>query len=79
MLSSQEKQIEGYSNTGEPIGVPNVKIHELLWFPWATCYGQNLCKALIKIHVHAAVFPNLLRQRADSPNPILSIVVCNGY
>lgn len=24
-------------------------------------------------------FPNLLRQGADSPNPVLSIVVCNGY
>lgn len=29
VLSTQEKEIEGYANVGEPT-VPNMKIHELL-------------------------------------------------
>lgn len=36
-------------------------------------------KHTLKMYLCPTVFPNVLKQRADRPNPVLSIVMCNGY
>lgn len=31
------------------------------------------------MYLDSTVFPNLMKQGADRSNPLLSIVMCNGY